>query len=510
MVQGLAASPGLTVVVGAGASVEPGCRRGGGWSAISWTGVRATVLGSLTHRSEGCRSTTYCVRRRRSARAAIAEALAGDDLASWIPAALYGSDAARFQPGPIARQVPVLRAAFGSGLKLLTTNYDDLLQPAFDNAAIGVKADAFAGPGGSPVAATGAAHQRVSHLHGFLARDGRRAGTVVLSEHDYQRVAQEDWQRSEVGAALMNSPCIFIGSSLTDPNLLRYLHTHSGPGSPQHFAIFTRQDVYPQDTPTQVIEAREDALAARWRTNNLEIVFVDHYAEIALALAEVARAKAQGDEYVLLPERLARWHTKIERTILRPMGAASFVEAQDLLHGALRIALRSAVKTVDELGHETRDEVLAATLWLVDADAETLTSWATTDRVHRDPATIEPVPITEHSNWVAVRAFCRGVALGEPRDVYASRWKYIRGLPSRRSMVSRSGRCRREHPARREDDARQHARRDRSRVRRSPAPGRVGYPRPRPRGCRLGSHVRDQWHDAARGRPACQDRPSSA
>ncbi|MDQ3739586.1 MAG: hypothetical protein M3320_01255 [Actinomycetota bacterium] len=39
------------------------------------------------------------------------------------------------------------------------------------------------------------------------------------------------------------------------------------------------------------------------------------------------------------------------------------------------------------------------------------------------------MPISEHSQWVAVRGFCRGAALGEPRDIYASRWKYIRGLP---------------------------------------------------------------------------------
>jgi hypothetical protein len=156
---------------------------------------------------------------------------------------------------------------------------------------------------------------------------------------------------------------------------------------------------------------------------------VDHYAEIALALDEVARAKQQGSDYVPLPERLKRWHAIINAQLLLPPGSGAFVEAQDLLHAALRIGLEAAIETVNHLGHDTGDEVLAATLWLVDADGEELTNWATTDRVHRDPATIEPVPVFEHSRWVAVRAFCRGAALGEPRDIYASRWKYIRGLP---------------------------------------------------------------------------------
>jgi SIR2-like domain len=429
MVDVPAAGPGLTLVVGAGISVEAGLP--------PWRQLVRDLLDRAARERLGLTDPPIReawidqVLRGESplGAAAVAEALAGDDLANWIPDALYGADPRRFQPGPIARQVPVLRQAFGIGLRLLTTNYDDLLQQAFEDAGIGVEAAAFTGPEGSSAPATDAANQRISHLHGFLARDGRREGTVVLTEHDYQRVAQSDWQRSEVGAALMNSPCIFIGSSLTDPNLLRYLHTHSGPGSPRHFAIFTRQDVYPRGTPQQVIAAREKALAARWRSNNLAIVFVDHYAEIALTLAEVARAKQQGDEYVLLPQRLGQWHARVARELLLPPGNGAFIQAQDLLHGALRGALEAAVQTVNDLGYDTGDEVLAATLWLVDEAGDTLTNWATTDRVHRDPATIDPVPITEHSSWVAVRAFCRGAALGEPRDIYASRWKYIRGLP---------------------------------------------------------------------------------
>ena len=216
---------------------------------------------------------------------------------------------------------------------------------------------------------------------------------------------------------------------LTDPNLLRYLHRHSGPASPPHYAIFTRQDAYPENTPTEVIEARETSLRARWRASNLEIVFVDHYAEIAWALAEVARAKREGSAYVRLPDRLAAWHARISDAVLLPAGEGAFAAAQDWLHDSLRLTLQAAVDTVDSLGYDTEGDVLGATLWLVDANGGTLTSWAMTDRVHRDPATIEPVTISEHASWVGVRAFCRGAALGEPRDIYASRWRYIRGLP---------------------------------------------------------------------------------
>ena len=427
MVESLAASSGLSLVVGAGASAEAGLPS---WGRLVHDLLHRAAVERLNLGEEAREVWIKQIVTGESplGAAAIAQALAGEDLADWIPSALYGEDPHRFQPGPIARQVPMLRAGFDVGLRLLTTNYDDLLQQAFEDAAIGVEAVAFTGPSGPQVSATDASHQRVFHLHGFLAREGRRAGTVVLTEHDYQRVAQEDWQRSEVGSALMNGPCLFIGSSLTDPNLLRYLHAHAGPGSPQHYAIFTRQDAYPKDTPREVIEARETALTARWRSTNLEIVFVDHYAEIALALAEVARAKQSGSSYVPLPRRLSDWHTRISPLLL-PAQEGAFAAAQELIHASLRLALDEAIATVKSLGYDPQGEVLAATLWLVDATGETLTNWGTTDRVHRDPDTIDPVSISEHSRWVAVRAFCRGAALGEPRDIYASRWRYIRGLP---------------------------------------------------------------------------------
>jgi hypothetical protein len=429
MLEVLARSEALTVIVGAGVSAEA--------HLPSWWALVRSLLDRAGRESLGLDDDE--IRAAWLGRtiagetplgaAAVVEALASDKLGDWIPEALYGDDAGHFQPGPIARKLPALRDAYGTSLRILTTNYDDLVEQTIDETEDDVEAVAFSGPAGPPVPMTGSRHQRVVHLHGFLARDGRREGEVILSEADYHRLAQQDWQQSEVGNALMNTPCVFIGSSLTDPNLLRYLHLHAGPGSPRHYAIFTRQDQYAKDTPPEVIAASEAAVQARWAASNVEIVFVDYYAEIALALAEIARAKHDGETYTPITTRLADWRTRVGDELLVPAGPESFPDAQDHLHLALSLALESALKTVADLSFDTRNDVLAATLWIVDEAGETLTSWAMTDRVHRDPNTIEPVKVDEHSRWVAVRAFCRGSALGEPRDIYASRWRYIRGLP---------------------------------------------------------------------------------
>ena len=434
MIGALAAAPAITVVVGAGVSAEAGLP--------SWQGLLNDLLSRAgTERlrldDEGILAAWIeQILRGESplGAAAVAEALAGDALADWVPESLYGDDPGVYQPGPTARQVAELRRAYGAGLRLLTTNYDDLVEQSIADADLGVEPVPFTGPDGPPVRPTDASHQRVVHLHGFLPRSGASTGAVVLSEDDYQRVAREDWQRSEVGSALMNGPCLFIGSSLTDPNLLRYLHVHSGSGSPEHFAIFTRQDVYASGTSETLIGAREAALSARWRTSRLEIIFVDHYGEVAQALAEIALAKRRGTRYEPLPKRLKAWRRRLDDELLLSDDPVGFAAAQDMLHDALRDALQTALGTAGAVAGTGADEalageVLAAALWIVDEAGATITSWATTDRVHRDPSTIEPIEIDEHSQWVAVRAFTRGAALGEPRDVYASRWRYIRGLP---------------------------------------------------------------------------------
>jgi NAD-dependent SIR2 family protein deacetylase len=429
LVTTLAATPDLTLVVGAGASAEAGLP--------SWKGLLRTLLDragqvKLALDDDAIREQwveEILTSESPLGAAAVAQALASAELGEWIPEALYLGDPAAFHPGPIAREIVALRAALGTRLRILTTNYDDLIEQAFADSGTLVEAVPFVGPGGPATGLTDEGHQRVTHLHGFLSRSGAVSGEIVLTEDDYQRVAQDDWQSADVGGALLNSTCLFIGSSLTDPNLLRYLHRTAGLGSPTHYAIFTRQDAYRPGTPAAVVTARERALLDRWRRTNVEIVFVDHYMEIAQALAEIATARRRGDGYEQLPERLAAWHATVAHDLLSADDPRGFAPAQDAWRETLIDALETGLRTAGDLGYDAGDEVLGATLWLIDATGTTLTGWANTDRVHRDARTLDPVPIEEHSRWVAVRAFTRGAVLAEPRDVYASRWRYVRGLP---------------------------------------------------------------------------------
>jgi hypothetical protein len=81
------------------------------------------------------------------------------------------------------------------------------------------------------------------------------------------------------------------------------------------------------------------------------------------------------------------------------------------------------------MGGDSWSETLQLALWLVDPSGTTLTNWVMTDRLHLQRQTIDPVKIDEYARWVAVRSYCQGTPLAESRNVYASRWRFIRGTP---------------------------------------------------------------------------------
>lgn len=83
----------------------------------------------------------------------------------------------------------------------------------------------------------------VVHLHGYLGRDGTD-GQIILSEGDYQGMQfGAAWQDDLVRTSLRDSTLVFVGTSLIDPNMLRYLHAVAREKGGKHFAIFVRQGV---------------------------------------------------------------------------------------------------------------------------------------------------------------------------------------------------------------------------------------------------------------------------
>lgn len=226
---------------------------------------------------------------------------------------------------------------------------------------------------------------------------------------------------------LETTTCLFIGTSLSDPNLLRYLY-RSKPGS-RHIAVFVRQgdDWWFEPEYQRVREARELAVLERWRSVNVTPLLADYFSQSAQFVHEVARRRQLGSAYVGYHERLVAWEKEITRILFR-RGSAHFRRTQERLQRLLSVWSNEVQGYLDYLGVRGADEYLGLHLWVRDPSSRSLVRLASSARVWRDPNTLQAVPIVRPTNWVAVEAFCAGTTIAQ-RPGEHSRWNYVLGLP---------------------------------------------------------------------------------
>jgi SIR2-like domain len=140
------------------------------------------------------------------------------------------------RPGPIHQAV----AGLGHNLvSVMTFNYDDLLERAllhegYPNTSVWRASD-FGAIEGLPV----------YHPHGFLPYklDPSEEYWTVLSEKDYhtQYADAFHWSNIAISRALLETTCLFVSTSLTDPNLRRLLDfQHRANSAKRHFLIWSQ------------------------------------------------------------------------------------------------------------------------------------------------------------------------------------------------------------------------------------------------------------------------------
>jgi SIR2-like domain len=426
LIERFAAAPQVTVVVGAGASMEAGLPS---WPELIERLLRRVARGIPRLADDADRADWIARTLGRDellGAAAVVELMADAELDELLPRALYGAAGpGGYEPGPIAQQVAELWSLFGDDITILTTNYDDLIERALLGAGATRRQIR---PYVRRQAAPPADAAPVTHLHGYAGREGRPRRLVLTEEHYHRMQRGRSWQEQYVIDRLEHSLCLFIGTSLTDPNLIRYLYGYRA-GGRRHAAIFVRQGDLEHATPA-VRAAREEAIGKRWRRCGVEPAFVDHYADAAQLLYEIRHRRSVGAEYEPLPARARRTLSLIERVLLAADGGGdAFGRRQVELSRWLRSHLYDLLGTALDGGSPPGDERLALALWLLSPDGMRITGWVHSDRAHQDPATIEAVPIASGSEWVAARTVCQGVRVELDRESAVSRWHFVRGLP---------------------------------------------------------------------------------
>lgn len=442
----------LAVFVGAGISAEAGLPR---WPLLVERLLTRASNGD-THFRNNAQMEAWVARTLRTellpGAAGIAETLFDDEhqLAKALRAELYRppvKDArtlrpADFFPGPTAHAVAALRIARdkrfrGTVMKILTTNYDNLLEQAFSHRR-DTTAQVMPWYWPEPNKKLPRDRIKVHHLHGYLISN-RPQGTLVLTDGSYHEQSPATITRDHfVREILSNYSCLFLGSSFSDPNIIRYIRESAGerrartsggenPASeqPQHVALFTHHS----DDPQEILAVREDVIKRRLADSFTMCVFLDYYADVSQFVYEVSNA-VKSDAQQAYHRRARNLLRPILRRVICTGNRAKFNAAQPVLNRRLCEILSRVVREVDEThGSELKHEDLAMALWLLDESGRHLAPWVATDRVHRDPRLIQSVELRPQSRWLAVRAVCEGKWLKEPREREQSRWRFIAGLP---------------------------------------------------------------------------------
>ena len=139
----------------------------------------------------------------------------GEPFIDLVHRSMYGRLSSAPEPGPIMRAIGRL----GPKLKsVVTLNFDDLVETALEVQCTPVwTASKLSKIKGVPV----------YHPHGFLPFTRRQdeSYNVLLAEADYHTLYANahNWSNTAISTALLESVCLLVTTSITDPNVRRML-----------------------------------------------------------------------------------------------------------------------------------------------------------------------------------------------------------------------------------------------------------------------------------------------
>ena len=436
----------LVIVVGAGASAESGLPL---WDElIRRLLTRAVeVLGRAQGADDAARLADDLLEREGNllSAATMAKVALGPAFPEELGKALYEypGDQGTYAPGPLARAVARTVKVFkekGHFIEVITTNYDTYIEQALKDEGLRhirslLTNTGPADPGRDVV---------VRHAHGLVPPEGAPRGDVVLTESDYHRTGTESWQEQYFRDRLDDSHVLFVGASLTDLNLLRFLSRYRHRSDRVHAVLVRSPDATravdidgPRD---RVASLHEDIANDRWRSLGVNVLFADHYSQPSQFVFEVAQRKAVGGTYVPYGERLDSWYRACAEKTLGLTAQSRFAEAQLDTNEIAR-------EILDVLVAETglslrRREMLSLHLWVrspsglrvgrVGVGRQNLDSLAMlicSDREWSDPRAADRKLVMLPTSRAAVEAFCHGAPQIHQQPIPTYQWNFVLAVP---------------------------------------------------------------------------------
>ena len=166
---------------------------------------------------------------------------------------------------------------------IISFNFDDLLEQNFKSASIEHK------PIFSEGSRNGPTELPIYHVHGYLPQKGKlsKKNEIVFSEDSYhdQFVDPFSWSNLTQLNKFTQNTCLFVGLSMTDPNLRRLLDVamrRDGEGGARHFAILKRSS---NSSKNRMMESLREQDAA---SLGISILWVNEYEEIPKLITGLA------------------------------------------------------------------------------------------------------------------------------------------------------------------------------------------------------------------------------
>lgn len=176
---------------------------------------------------------------------------------------------------------------------IITFNFDGLLEEYFDRKGIPHKTIY------SDQIRRGSSKLPIYHVHGFLPRRGELGplNDVVFSEDTYhsQFIEPYSWSNLIQLSTFAQNTCLFIGLSLSDPNLRRLLdisHRKSVESSVNHYIIMKRISAAAYSKSARDMAMLMEDLDAT--AFGISIIWIDDFEEIPGILRDIVRGQSPG------------------------------------------------------------------------------------------------------------------------------------------------------------------------------------------------------------------------
>lgn len=429
----IASAEKVTVVLGAGASVEAGLP--------DWNGLVTQALSTASQHlfaddaiSAGEWRDAVLRTETLPGALSVASSVLQDAYDALLPDWIYGPDRLTCSkvPGPILRAVAELAYVYGTSLRIATTNYDLLIEKAL------VEDDRITL---APYAQYGYSQKRpdglsVCHLHGYVSEDGKEDPAHPLSTdaHYHESSRPSSWQTAYFDEALSDSTCLFLGTSLLDQDVRGFLARSDKRNGPRPAVIFVREDSLKISDSAR--RKFEDRLRDRWVSQGVDAFFLDYFGDVSIFLRELAFARAQpgGDRqtpYVSLFERSAQWIEAFDREVL---GLDKVDDGFLRLQGSLSRDLRKVLKQCeDDIAQRYANfslDARALSVWICTSDGKRMRRAVMSDRFQVDPSTMDNFPFHgghQPPALLARRANRRHEKAYDPGS--KTRWHYAVAVP---------------------------------------------------------------------------------